>query len=114
MQPLTSLLALAALASAATVSINVGEVGISFDPDSATAAVGDTLEFHFYTGTGPHSVVHAAFANPCVPGPDAFFSGLMAGNEDGSEVFTVPVTSKDPIVRLPSAGGLVSGFKEEG
>jgi plastocyanin len=100
MQSLIKLLALAATVSCATVTIDVGEDGsLKFEPDSSTAAVGDTLQFHFYSGSGPHSVVHGDFANPCLPSPNAFFSGYLDGSDDGSTVFEVTVTNTDPIVR---------------
>lgn len=102
MQTFSKLLALAATASAAIISIDVGEDGLVFSPESTTAAVGDTLQFHFYAGSGPHSVVKADFASPCKPDTGAFFSGLMAGSEDGSSVYEVAVTSTDPIVSFHS------------
>lgn len=93
-----SFLALAAAVSAATISINVGEDGaLKFDPDSVTANIGDLLEFHFYSGTGGHSVVSSTFSTPCVPATDAFFSGYITGNDSGDQTFVVAVNSTDPI-----------------
>jgi len=93
-----SLLALAATATAATIEIDVGEDGnLAFDPNSVTAAVGDVLEFHFYSGSGGHSVVESTFQSPCVPGSSTFFSGYIPGDDDGTTVFRVDVTSTDPI-----------------
>ncbi|KAH8590613.1 Cupredoxin [Bisporella sp. PMI_857] len=99
LKSLATLLALAAAVSAANIDIDVGEDGITFNPDTITAAVGDKLLFHFYPGTGPHSVVRSSFAAPCVPleGANTFFSGLLAGTADGSQTFEVEVQDTSPI-----------------
>jgi len=55
------------------------------------------LQFHFYTGTGAHSVVSSTFESPCIPATNAFFSGYVAGTSSGSIIFTTNVTSTDPI-----------------
>jgi len=94
---LISVLALAATSSAAVVDIDVGESGLVFNPSSTTANVGDTLVFHFYDGSGPHSVVSSTFDSPCQPASNAFFSGYEIGTTSGNVTFTVPVTSTDPI-----------------
>jgi len=91
----TALLALGA--NAASHSIDVGENGIKFDPETTTAAIGDTLEFHFYSGTGGHSVVEGSFASPCQPATNGFFSGYIPGSKEGEMTFVVNVTSTDPI-----------------
>jgi len=93
-----SVLALAASGSAATISIDVGKDGsLVFHPNSVTAAVGDSLEFHFYSDSGGHSVVSSAFSTPCLPATNAFFSGYIPGDESGDTTFIVPVNSTDPI-----------------
>jgi len=98
MRATLSFLALAASVAEATVSIAVGENGaLKFDPDSVTAAVGDTLEFHFYSGSGGHSVVSSSFSTPCMPATDAFFSGYIPGSVSGDQTFVVTVNSTDPI-----------------
>ncbi|KAH8750879.1 Cupredoxin, partial [Hyaloscypha finlandica] len=98
-QSLISLLALAAYVNAGTPHIiDVGEGGaLTFSPDSLTAAVGDTLEFHFYSGSGGHSVASSTLESPCVPAPDAFFSGFLKADTTGDTTFVVNVTSTDPI-----------------
>ncbi len=58
-------LALAATASAATIKINVGQSGLTFTPDSVTAAKGDIVEFHFVGGF--HDAVAGDFSQPCTP-----------------------------------------------
>jgi len=70
---------------------------LKFDPDSVTAAVGDTLEFHFFSGSGGHSVVSSAFSSPCQPTTDAFFSGYITGDGTGDMTFVTTVNSTDPI-----------------
>jgi len=91
-------LALAAGANAATQIIDVGKgSSLAFSPNSLTAAVGDTLEFHFYSGSGGHSVVSSTFDSPCVPAPGAFFSGYQMADSTGDTTFVVNVTSTDPI-----------------
>lgn len=98
MRTTLSLLALAAGVSAATISIDVGEGGsLKFDPDSVTAAVGDTLEFHFYSGSGGHSVVSSSFSSPCQPETNSFFSGYVTGDGTGDMTFVTTVNSTDPI-----------------
>jgi len=96
MRTTSSFLALAASVSAATISIDVGENGsLKFNPDTVTAAMGDSLEFHFYAGG--HSVVSSTFSSPCVPATDAFFSGYIPGTSSGDTTFVVDVNSTDPI-----------------
>jgi hypothetical protein len=41
------------------------------------------LEFHFFSGTGVHSVVSSTFENPCVPVTNGFFSGYVTGSLTG-------------------------------
>jgi len=95
---LFSALALAAGAHAATQVIDVGKGGsLAFSPNSLTAAMGDMLEFHFFSGSGGHSVVSSTFDSPCVPAPDAFFSGYQKADSTGDTTFVVNVTSTDPI-----------------
>jgi len=92
-------LALAAAVNAGQPHIiDVGKEGaLSFDPDSLTADVGDTLEFHFYSGSGGHSVVSSTLESPCVPATGAFFSGYQKADSTGDTTFVVNVTSTDPI-----------------
>jgi len=95
---LLSVLTLAAVANGATHSVSVGQEGaLSFNPDSLTADVGDLIEFHFFSGSGGHSVVSSTFASPCVAETGAFFSGYIPGNDQGTTTFVVNVTSTDPI-----------------
>ncbi|KAK3389618.1 Cupredoxin [Podospora didyma] len=94
--------ALAMQASAATIKVAVGKVGLTFDPSTIPAKVGDIVEFTFYARN--HSVVGGDFARPCQPaatGPAAFFSGFnffTEANTTNSKVFQYTVTTTDPIV----------------
>ena len=47
---------------AANHDILAGQAGLSFTPNATTAAVGDTLTFHFYPGR--HNVVRGSFDKP--------------------------------------------------
>jgi len=83
----------------ATIDISVGNGGIKFSPNTATAAVGDTLAFHFYEGSGPHSVVRSSFDNPCMPmaGTAEFYSGYFVGDTAGTQTYEITVTDTEPI-----------------
>lgn len=62
--------------SSTTQSVDVGENGFIFNPDTIHVPAGGVVEFHFYPGD--HSVVQAAFDNPCHPMSDtSFFSGSI-------------------------------------
>jgi len=58
----------------------VGKSGLTFTPDSVTAAIGDTLEFYFVGGT--HDAVTGSYAAPCNPlaTGERFSSGVQAGS----------------------------------
>jgi plastocyanin len=58
-------------------TVTVGENGLSFSPNSITAAVGSIIEFHFFAPT--HSVAQSSFSSPCAPlsGGTGFFSGTI-------------------------------------
>lgn len=78
---LMRLLTLAAAASAATIKIQVGQGGLTFTPDSVTAAAGDTVEFYFVGGT--HDAVAGDYSKPCEPSGTGFSSGVQAGATTG-------------------------------
>lgn len=72
-------------ASSTTQSVDVGESGFTFNPDTIHVPAGGVVEFHFYPGD--HSVVQAAFSNPCHPLSDtSFFSGFMASANNGKVI----------------------------
>lgn len=63
-------------AAAGVHTVDVGKSGLSFSPNSLTAAVGDQIEFHFDSPT--HSVAQGDFSNACQPSSNAsaFWSGF--------------------------------------
>ncbi|EAU36269.1 conserved hypothetical protein [Aspergillus terreus NIH2624] len=81
----------------AVQTVDVGEHGFSFDPDTLQVAPGGKVEFHFYPGN--HSVAQASFDRPCHPMSDSsFFSGFIAPTSGESDtVFTVTVNDTTPI-----------------
>ncbi|KAG2418383.1 hypothetical protein HFD88_001484 [Aspergillus terreus] len=81
----------------AVQTVDVGEHGFSFDPDTLQVAPGGKVEFHFYPGN--HSVAQASFDRPCHPMSDSsFFSGFVAPtNGESDTVFTVTVNDTTPI-----------------
>ncbi|KAK3378830.1 extracellular serine-rich protein [Lasiosphaeria ovina] len=83
-------------ASADTIKVAVGKSGLTFDPNSITAKVGDVVEFNFYAKN--HSVVGGDFLNPCKPAEGSFFSGFFPTEANASQVFRLTVNSTDPIV----------------
>jgi plastocyanin len=86
MHPCISLLAaIAATAVAKTIVINAGQSGFTFSPDSVTANMGDTLEFHFFGSI--HTAVQGDFSTPCQMGSllgSGFDSGSISNKADGS------------------------------
>ncbi|KAK9326438.1 Cupredoxin [Lipomyces orientalis] len=94
-----------ALLAGTALSFTVHEVvirGLSFNPNSVTAATGDYVRFTFEAG--PHGVAQAAFDSPCQPlsspssGNDVvFFSGIMTPSGSNSPTFTIEINSTDPL-----------------
>jgi len=78
-------------------SVDVGEDGFTFSPNTLTVSPGDKVEFHFYPGN--HSVTQASFAKPCHPLSDAsIFSGFVETTDgEADEVFTIVVNDTNPI-----------------
>ncbi|GIJ86464.1 hypothetical protein Asppvi_005353 [Aspergillus pseudoviridinutans] len=83
--------------TSAVQSVDVGDGGFTFDPDTLSVSPGSKVEFHFYPGN--HSVVQAAFSNPCQPlSQSSFFSGFIPDtSEESPEVFTLTVNDTNPI-----------------
>lgn len=70
-----TLAALAAVASAKTVVVKVGQGDIKFHPDTIEAEKGDTLQFVF---GGEHTVVQGDYKKGCEPvSSGGFFSGVF-------------------------------------
>jgi len=81
LRTLATVSTLGALTQAATVTIAVGQNGLSFSPNSVTANVGDIIEYQFFPPN--HSVVMGDFNNPCAPATQGgFFSGFFAGGSE--------------------------------
>ncbi|KAJ5465219.1 uncharacterized protein N7458_000905, partial [Penicillium daleae] len=83
--------------SKAVHSVDVGEKGFTFSPDTLTVAPGEKVEFHFYPGD--HSVAQASFDNPCHPSSN---TGIWSGFQNPTSgeqktVFTVTVNDTNPI-----------------
>ncbi|KAE8381337.1 Cupredoxin [Aspergillus bertholletiae] len=84
-------------AAGAVHTVDVGEDGFVFDPDTLTVSPGGKVEFHFYPGN--HSVAQASFSNPCHPlSASSIFSGFMTGsNGRPQQIFTLTVNDTNPI-----------------
>jgi len=82
-----------------TILINVGNGLFTFAPDVVNAAVGDTLEFHFFSAL--HTVVQGDFDTPCSMGTkkgSGFNSGPIKNKADGTpDTFQVVVKNTDPM-----------------
>ncbi|KAF4216352.1 hypothetical protein CNMCM8980_005261 [Aspergillus fumigatiaffinis] len=83
--------------SGAVHTVDVGEHGLTFDPDTLTVSPGSKVEFHFYPSS--HSVAQAAFSKPCHPlNESSFYSGTIPATDgESSEVFTLTVNDTNPI-----------------
>lgn len=74
------------------IAIAVGQGGLTFTPDRATANIGDTVVFTFMGGN--HTVTQSTFALPCSPSTGGVDSGFKpaAGSTTGPPTFEFPVT----------------------
>jgi len=89
---LLSAVAFSSLAYAADHQVKVGSGGNKYDPNTVTAAAGDTVSFHFQGST--HDVIQASFDSPCQPMSGGFEVGPQSSS---NAVFTVNVTDTNPI-----------------
>jgi plastocyanin len=97
-------------ANGTTHDVAVGKDGLVFSPDSLTASIGDTINFHFYAKN--HSVVQSSFDSPCQPlsssnsSATTVYSGFMpvSGEGQGESVFSMTVNSTGPIWLYCSQG----------
>ncbi|KAL1906087.1 hypothetical protein Sste5344_008198 [Sporothrix stenoceras] len=89
---------------ATTISIAVGESGLSFTPNSVSAGIGDVLLFSFYPRN--HSVALGSWDKGCAPSAGGFFSGFIPVDEDESNLatFRVTVRTTNPLVFYCTAG----------
>jgi plastocyanin len=83
-------------AYAASHSIDVGENGLVFSPNSTTAAVGDTVTFHYYPRA--HGVARSSYSSPCAAIDNGFNSGFVkVASGESSTTFTITINNTDPI-----------------
>jgi len=76
---------------AKTIRIDAGPEGAgdAFVPNDVEAAVGDILEFHFFTYGTSHDVVAGDFDNACRPATTGgFYSGVISTPGGGENVST--------------------------
>ena len=108
------LLLAAALATAEVHTVDVGEGGLVFEPQTLTVKTGDTVIFHLYPR---HNVMTGPFSSPCTPtdGDGGFYSGEYDDTDDGEKKFVVNVTSEDAAyyycsVQRHCQNGMVGGW----
>lgn len=83
-------------AYAASHSIDVGEGGLVFSPNSTTAAVGDTVTFHFYPRA--HGVARSSYSSPCAAIDNGFNSGFVqVASGESATTFTIIINNTGPI-----------------
>ncbi|GAB1317207.1 Extracellular serine-rich protein (Fragment) [Madurella fahalii] len=75
--------------------INVGENGLTMEPNDVDVPAGNVIEFHFFTGA--HSVAQSAFDSPCTPLDTTDAQGFFSGSQrvesgESSNVFRVVST----------------------
>lgn len=110
-----AILALTSFTHAAVHTVDVGESGLTFSPQTLNPAVGDTVVFKLYP---QHNVVSGSFSSPCLPsegGNASFFSGPFSNTDNGAKKFVVNVTSTQPVyyycaVQRHCQQGMVGGW----
>jgi plastocyanin len=99
--PTTSSNAASSPTASANPSIHTvlaGSGGFNYSPNTITAAVGETVEFHFFAPL--HSVAQSDFATPCTPSANGtgFFSGdISTSSGQNANVFTITINDTNPI-----------------
>ncbi|KAF2650875.1 Cupredoxin [Lophiostoma macrostomum CBS 122681] len=82
--------------TASKQTVAVGKDDLKFTPDTIKASVGDEITFEFYPKN--HSVVQAAFNDPCNPSDNGIFSGFIASSSgEADKAFTITVNDTKPI-----------------
>jgi plastocyanin len=79
-------------------TVEAGNGNLAYSPSSITAAVGETIEFHFFPPL--HSVAQGDFATPCTPPANGtgFFSGdITTSSGENTNVFTIKINDTNPI-----------------
>ncbi|KAI0146867.1 hypothetical protein GGR57DRAFT_516704 [Xylariaceae sp. FL1272] len=107
-------------AEPATHTVNVGQGGFKFTPNSLTAKTGDHVEFVFWP-TG-HSVARAEHGSPClpyesvVPGGHGFWSGeiLPTSDLDPHPTYTILINDTHPVFFYCGAPGSCKDHKMVG
>ena len=72
-------------------TVQVGQTGFTFTPDSITADKGDVIQFVIHS---THSVARSDFNSPCQPISGA---GIWTGIVDDTTTFSVTVNDTNPI-----------------
>lgn len=77
--------------------VKVGQNGLTFDPETLTVPVGETVEFHYWPKA--HSVARSSFDRPCQPlNTTSFFSGpIQVASGMSPTVFSITVNDTNPI-----------------
>jgi plastocyanin len=84
--------------SSSTHTVAAGNGNLAYSPNNITAAVGETIEFHFFPPL--HSVAQGDFSGPCTPTANGtgFFSGdISTSSGENPNVFTVTINDTNPI-----------------
>ncbi|KAK2737424.1 hypothetical protein FQN57_007514 [Myotisia sp. PD_48] len=91
------LVALATMAAAETIHVQVGQgEKLTYTPNVIKAEKGDNVVFHFVGGH--HDVAQGSHDSPCQSsGEGSIWSGVIDAEETGGKVtFTVPIQDTDP------------------
>ncbi|EFY97035.1 plastocyanin-like domain protein [Metarhizium robertsii] len=100
--PVGTLALLATVASAETITVEVGkDHELTFSPDSIKANTGDIVEFHF--NNARHDVIAGDFQNPCHPADPAASGGFYSGDRRNG-TFCITVNNTDPVFFYCSVG----------
>jgi plastocyanin len=78
-------------AAAGVQTVQVGQTGIVFQPDTIKAGTGDVIEFVIHTS---HSVARSSFDSPCQP---ISGTGIWSGFAKGATTFSVTINDTNPI-----------------
>lgn len=102
----SSMTATASAASSSASGIHAVKVGpgLTFTPDTLTAAEGDWVEFTFGSG---HSVAQSSFAAPCTPIEGG--AGVYSGFPNDGDIWRIRINSTDPLWLYCSATGHCEG-----
>ncbi|GJJ10866.1 hypothetical protein Clacol_005094 [Clathrus columnatus] len=91
---LTFALAIISTASAAVVTVQVGDGGFVYSPQNVQASKGDIVSFQFSGSPGNHTVSQANFSAPCEQlegGFDSNFVSIPSGFKGPNPVFNLTI-----------------------